>query len=470
MYEDIDFSPPQGVRSELARGLAWHEEGHSGDGLKPETVAWARRLERGEDISPDKARKMRAWLARHESDKKGEGFDPGEPGYPSPGRVAWALWGGDPAIAWSSKLVRQMDAEDSKMTAAPLGPVVLRQLEAEALPELPEDPAGRHMSWVVVLAGPQVHYHGELREWDLSELVNSYTTYTTGGFEAPVIAEHDPSVTGGRRLGDLVEVREHDGGLIGMVRWAIPDAADLIESGQIRYTSPGIGHIELHDTGEVLETVYEISVVTSPHQRGAETHVLAKGVEMPEGIGYDEELEEQEVEETEENEEMSNLLSRLASMEQAIASLMGEDKDEEEEEEMAVAASAEAQQIAALSAQVAELTRERDYEAFRREVVVGSTFTVTEDNLEALFSLHQVNPEGFAQVAATATLPVEPKAPVAMARVRWAERLGAPEAAEPNGTPTNSMELKALCLEEAGGNKQQANKLYLERAPKMGIL
>ena len=113
-YDEINFSPPDGVREELRRGLSWHEEGHSGDGLKPETVAWARRIANGESISPEKARKMRAWLARHEADKEGEGFSPGEDGFPSPGRVAWALWGGDPAVAWSEKLVGQMEAADNK--------------------------------------------------------------------------------------------------------------------------------------------------------------------------------------------------------------------------------------------------------------------------------------------------------------------------------------------------------------------
>lgn len=116
-YQGIDFSPPEGVREELRRGLAWHEAGESGDGLQPETVAWARRLAGGEDISPEKARAMKAWLARHAADKEGEGFAPDEPGYPSPGRVAWALWGGDPAVAWSDSLVSAMDRADSEAAA-----------------------------------------------------------------------------------------------------------------------------------------------------------------------------------------------------------------------------------------------------------------------------------------------------------------------------------------------------------------
>lgn len=109
-YDAINMKPPDGVREELKRGLAWHKEGKSGKGLVSATVAWARRLAAGQPISPAKAVKMRAWLARHEVDKKGTGYKPGDDGFPSPGRVAWALWGGDAAVAWSNKLVGQLEA------------------------------------------------------------------------------------------------------------------------------------------------------------------------------------------------------------------------------------------------------------------------------------------------------------------------------------------------------------------------
>jgi hypothetical protein len=108
-----DRTAPSGVKKELEMGLKWHEEGHSGKGLVPATVTWARKLAGGDSITRDKAVKMRAWLARHEVDKQGKGFKPGEPGYPSPGRVAWALWGGDPAIAWSDKMVESFEKEDA---------------------------------------------------------------------------------------------------------------------------------------------------------------------------------------------------------------------------------------------------------------------------------------------------------------------------------------------------------------------
>ena len=45
---------------------------------------------------------MYSFFARHEVDKQAEGFKRGEDGYPSAGRIAWALWGGDAGQRWST--------------------------------------------------------------------------------------------------------------------------------------------------------------------------------------------------------------------------------------------------------------------------------------------------------------------------------------------------------------------------------
>jgi hypothetical protein len=60
---------------------------------------------------------MVSFFARHEVDKQAEGFSPGEEGYPSNGRIAWALWGGDPGKTWSENIAnqdREDDEEDDK--------------------------------------------------------------------------------------------------------------------------------------------------------------------------------------------------------------------------------------------------------------------------------------------------------------------------------------------------------------------
>jgi HK97 family phage prohead protease len=111
-YDHIDFTPPAGVREEAAKGLAWRDE--YGRGGTAVGVARARDLSNGTNISPDTAKRMASYFARHEVDKQGEGWSPGEDGFPSAGRIAWALWGGDPGQAWASKLTRQIEAADQE--------------------------------------------------------------------------------------------------------------------------------------------------------------------------------------------------------------------------------------------------------------------------------------------------------------------------------------------------------------------
>jgi HK97 family phage prohead protease len=110
-YDHIDFAPPAGVRSEAAKGLEWRDEFNRGGTAVG--VARARDLSNGTNISPDTAKRMASYFARHAVDKKGEGWSPGQDGFPSAGRIAWALWGGDPGEAWASKLTKQIEAADN---------------------------------------------------------------------------------------------------------------------------------------------------------------------------------------------------------------------------------------------------------------------------------------------------------------------------------------------------------------------
>ena len=111
-YDHIDFTPPAGVREQAAKGLAWRSE--YGRGGTAVGVARARDLSNGTNISPDTAKRMASYFARHEVDKQGQGWSPGEDGFPSAGRIAWSLWGGDPGQAWASKLTRQIEAADNR--------------------------------------------------------------------------------------------------------------------------------------------------------------------------------------------------------------------------------------------------------------------------------------------------------------------------------------------------------------------
>ena len=109
-YDHIDFTPPAGVREEAQKGLDWRSE--YGRGGTAVGVARARDLSNGVRISPETARRMKAFFDRHQKNEQAEGWSPGETGFPSNGRIAHALWGGDAGYAWSRKLVEQMNAAD----------------------------------------------------------------------------------------------------------------------------------------------------------------------------------------------------------------------------------------------------------------------------------------------------------------------------------------------------------------------
>lgn len=112
-YSDMDFTPPSGAVEEARRGLEWRREYNRGG--TEIGVARARDIVNGKNLSPNTVRRMHSYFSRHEVDKQGEGFSPDESGYPSAGRIAWALWGGDAAQDWSRKMIRQMNSRDSKM-------------------------------------------------------------------------------------------------------------------------------------------------------------------------------------------------------------------------------------------------------------------------------------------------------------------------------------------------------------------
>jgi len=110
--KEINTKPSEGMVAEARRGLEWRKE--HGRGGTEVGVARARDISNGKELSLDTVKRMRSFFARHEVDKQAEGFSPGEDGYPSAGRIAWALWGGDAGQSWANKIVKSMDAADER--------------------------------------------------------------------------------------------------------------------------------------------------------------------------------------------------------------------------------------------------------------------------------------------------------------------------------------------------------------------
>jgi len=108
--------PTQGMVEEAKKGLAWRKEFGRGGTLIG--IARARDIVNEKNLSLDTVKRMKSFFARHEVDKKAEGYRPGEKGYPSNGRIANALWGGDAGQTWANKIVEQANNEEKERMEA----------------------------------------------------------------------------------------------------------------------------------------------------------------------------------------------------------------------------------------------------------------------------------------------------------------------------------------------------------------
>ena len=109
---DLDLTPSEGMVEEAKRGLEWRKEFNRGG--TQVGVARANQLVGKERLSPNTVLRMYSFFSRHEVDKQAEGFERGEDGYPSAGRIAWALWGGDAGFSWSKTKRDQIMRERAK--------------------------------------------------------------------------------------------------------------------------------------------------------------------------------------------------------------------------------------------------------------------------------------------------------------------------------------------------------------------
>ena len=112
------YTIPKAVQAEAKRALEWRKKEKRGG--TPVGLNTARTLAKGGQIGIRKVRHIAKYFPRHQVDKKGKGYEPGEPNYPSNGRIAWALWGGDAAERWASAIVDRENkkAQSNSITAS----------------------------------------------------------------------------------------------------------------------------------------------------------------------------------------------------------------------------------------------------------------------------------------------------------------------------------------------------------------
>jgi hypothetical protein len=112
LKDDNTFSPPDGARSAAKRALEWIADGKAGGGFTSVGRKRASDLAAGHSVSLDTVKRIKAYFDRHQVDKKATGFNSGEEGYPSPGRVAWDAWGGDAAWSWATSIADRKKSDE----------------------------------------------------------------------------------------------------------------------------------------------------------------------------------------------------------------------------------------------------------------------------------------------------------------------------------------------------------------------
>ena len=97
----FELRAPADVAEVAKRGLEARERYGRGG-----TLVGARRanqLAKREVVSIETIKRMVAYFTRHAVDLEAPAAKPGHPDYPSPGRIAWDLWGGAPGRAWARR-------------------------------------------------------------------------------------------------------------------------------------------------------------------------------------------------------------------------------------------------------------------------------------------------------------------------------------------------------------------------------
>ena len=160
------YKPTEGMASAARRALKWKEEGKPGGTLVG--LARANQLKDRDPLTASTVLRMFSFFSRHEVDKQATGFRSGEEGFPSKGRVAWDLWGGDGGYSWSTakrnQIMRERESKALqlvKLTEKGIVPKMSRMVVAQVL----ENYANQNISEELEAFG-QFMYHAELLRMD----------------------------------------------------------------------------------------------------------------------------------------------------------------------------------------------------------------------------------------------------------------------------------------------------------------
>lgn len=207
------YEPTAEMRAEAEQGLEWRREfGRGGTNIG---IARARDISNGRRLPYETVVRMSSYFARHEVDKEADGFRPGEDGYPSNGRIAWALWSGDSGMAWASRIIREASAEDAQRNEGDEMAIEFRRTTAE-LRAVDEDG--------FTFEGMAAVYDSPSAEGTSPEIVKkgafarSLAAAGRGEWDVKAYADHNPERLLGTTKTGTLELEDREDGLLARIR------------------------------------------------------------------------------------------------------------------------------------------------------------------------------------------------------------------------------------------------------------
>jgi HK97 family phage prohead protease len=207
------YEPTAEMRAEAEKGLEWRRE--FGRGGTEIGIARARDISNGRRLPYETVVRMASYFARHEVDKEAQGFRPGEDGYPSNGRIAWALWSGDSGMAWASRIIREASAEDAQRNEGDEMAIEFRRTTAE-LRAVDEDG--------FTFEGMAAVYDSPSAEGTNPEIVKkgafarSLAAAGRGEWDVKAYADHNPERLLGTTKTGTLELEDREDGLLARIR------------------------------------------------------------------------------------------------------------------------------------------------------------------------------------------------------------------------------------------------------------
>ena len=165
------------IEAEL--GLKWRDE--YGRGGTEVGVARARDISNLRNLSLDTVKRMNSYFARHAVDKQATGWNDGEDGFPTAGRIAWQLWGGDAGRDWAARILEQIQVEMDAVSTV-----------ADELIALGEEP---NKDWILIDAY-EVDYDTDDAENKELEVIAAHELASTGTARPNAKSEQDALIDG----------------------------------------------------------------------------------------------------------------------------------------------------------------------------------------------------------------------------------------------------------------------------------